>query len=113
MLKQKMDEYAHEIYRITKDFPKSELYGLISQLRRAAISVVLNYIEGFARIKQKVYINFLEISYGSLKESQYLLDFSYKEKLIKEVDFIKIYHLGDEIGAMLWSLIQKVKSSEH
>jgi four helix bundle protein len=110
ILKQKMDLYAHEIYRITKDFPKSELYGLVSQIRRSSVSVVLNYIEGFARIKQKVYINFLEISYGSLKETQYLLVFSYKESLIKETDFNKINALGDEIGAMLWSIMKNVKS---
>ncbi len=71
-LKQKMDTYAHEIYRITKTFPQNEQYGLVSQMRRSAVSVILNYIEGFARIKQKVYLNFLETSYGSLKECQYL-----------------------------------------
>lgn len=109
ILKQKMDLYAHEIYRVTKNFPKSETYGLTSQIRRAAVSVILNYIEGFARIKQKVYINFLEISYGSLKESQYLLDFSCAEKLIDDDEFNKIHLLGDEIGAMLWSIMKNIK----
>jgi four helix bundle protein len=111
ILRQKMDLYAHEIYRITRSFPKSETYGLVSQIRRAGISVVLNYIEGFARIKQKVYINFLEISYGSLKESQYLLTFSFKETLIGESDFNTINNLGDEIGAMLWSIMKNIKNS--
>lgn len=109
-LKQKMDLYAHEIYRITREFPKHELYGLVSQFRRAAISVVLNYIEGFARIKQKVYINFLETSYGSLKESQYLLDFSHKEKLVSDEDFKNIHTMGHEIGAMLWSIMRNLKA---
>ena len=109
-LRQKMDTYAHEVYRITREFPKNELYGLVSQLRRAAISVVLNYIEGFARIKQKVYLNFLETSYGSLKESQYILEFSNKEKFISDEDFKAIYSLGNEIGAMLWSVMKNVKS---
>ncbi|PJB19449.1 four helix bundle protein, partial [Candidatus Falkowbacteria bacterium CG_4_9_14_3_um_filter_36_9] len=59
--------------KITRSFPKDELYGITSQLRRAALSVILNYIEGYARKRDKVYKNFLEISYGSLKEAKYLL----------------------------------------
>ena len=110
-LKQKMDLYAHEVYRVTKSFPKSELYGLVSQLRRAAISVVLNYIEGFARIRQKVYVSFLEISYGSLKESQYLLEFCSAEGLLNDGDFKTIHATGDEIGAMLWSIMKNIKES--
>lgn len=62
-LKQKMDEYAHGVYTITKKFPREEIYGITSQLRRSALSVILNYIEGFARAsgkKNMVYKNFLE-----------------------------------------------------
>jgi len=69
-LKLKMDKYVHSVYRVTGDFPKSELYGVISQLRRSALSVILNYIEGYARRKPLVRLNFLETSYGSLKESK-------------------------------------------
>ena len=65
-LKIKMDEFAHFVYKITKKFPKDELYGMTSQLRRASLSVILNYIEGYARIRNKVYLNFLETSYASL-----------------------------------------------
>jgi len=50
-LKKKMNEYVHFVYKITRSFPKEELYGTTSQLRRSALSVVLNYIEGFARRK--------------------------------------------------------------
>lgn len=46
-LKNKMDEYAYLVYRLTQNFPREELYGVISQLRRAVLSVILNYIEGF------------------------------------------------------------------
>ena len=46
---EKSDELAHLVYKITKDFPKEELYGLVSQIRRAAVSIPLNIIEGFAR----------------------------------------------------------------
>ena len=68
-LKLKMDSYAHLAYKITKTFPKDELYGMTSQLRRAALSVILNYIEGFARKRKAVKLNFWEISYGSLKKA--------------------------------------------
>jgi four helix bundle protein len=66
-LKIKMDDYAHLVYDITKKFPHSELYGTTSQMRRSSLSVILNYIEGFARKKKAVKRNFWEISYGSLK----------------------------------------------
>ena len=53
ILKRKMDEYVHLVYKITRSFPREELYGSTSQLRRAALSVVLNYIEGYARLWEK------------------------------------------------------------
>ena len=108
-LRNKIDEFVHLVYQLTKTFPKNELYGITSQLRRASLSVALNYIEGFARNKNKVYKNFLEISYGSLQESKYLLEFSKKEGLIKELESNKVIKLADEIGAMLWGIISKIK----
>lgn len=78
-LRLKMNDYVHSVYKATKTFPREEIYGVTSQIRRAALSVILNYIEGFARRKgdnSKLYNNFLEISYGSLKESKYLSHFS-------------------------------------
>lgn len=85
------------------------MYGITSQLRRAALSVVLNYIEGYARCKNRVMKNFEEISYASLKESEYLLGFSKEEGLnIKEEDYINAIKLADEIGAMLWKTINSI-----
>lgn len=107
-LRAKMDKYAHLIYALTRKFPKEELYGTTSQLRRSGLSVVLNYIEGYARIKSKVHRNFLEISYGSLKESKYLLHFSLVEKYLTKKDYIQAMNLSEEIGAMLWSVIKKL-----
>ena len=104
-LRMKMDEYVHFIYKITKKFPKDELYGVISQIRRASLSIVLNYIEGYARRKPMVQINFFKISYGSLQESKYLVDSSYKEEYIEQKDFDFALILANEIGAMLWTEI--------
>jgi len=108
-LKNKMDEFAHLIYRLTKNFPKDELYGTVSQLRRAALSIILNYIEGFARRKKAVKGNFWEISYSSLKETKYLIYFSYVEKYIAKADYEKAIKLAEEIGAMLWHSLRSLK----
>jgi len=106
-LKKLMDGYAHFIYKITRDFPKEEVFGVVSQIRRSSLSVILNYIEGYARMGEKTKNNFLKISYGSLKESKYLLHFSLVENFLKEEDYRKGITLSDEIGAMLWSSISK------
>jgi len=107
-LKKKMDEFAHLIYKITKVFPKDELYGMVSQMRRAALSIILNYIEGYARKREKVYKNFLETSYGSLKEEKYLLHFSLMENYLSKTDYKKAIDLAEDIGAMLWGILRKL-----
>lgn len=108
-LKKLMDEYVHFIYKITKTFPGDERYGVTSQIRRAAMSVILNYIEGYARRRIAVRYNFLETSYGSLKESSYLLHFSFAEKYMDEKLFKHGTRLADEIGAMLWTEISNIE----
>ncbi|MBU4057039.1 four helix bundle protein [Patescibacteria group bacterium] len=112
-LRLKMDEYAHFVYKIARSFPKTEIYGITSQIQRATISVVLNYIEGYARNKILVKQNFWEISYGSLKESKYLLNFCYKEKFISEEDYKKSLAMAEEIGAMLWRAIESLKRTNN
>ena len=107
-LKIKMDEYAHLVYKLSKAFPKEEIYGITSQLRRATLSVILNYIEGYARVKKAVKKNFWEIAYGSLKESKYLLHFSFVEKYLAQNDYLKAARLSEEIGAMLWRAIESM-----
>ena len=57
-LKIKMDKYVHSIYKLSRNFPKEEIYGVTSQIRRSSLSVILNYIEGFARRKKLVKLNF-------------------------------------------------------
>jgi four helix bundle protein len=107
-LRIKADLFAHKVYKVTKSFPKDEMYGLTSQLRRASVSVVLNSIEGYARFKTKVHKNFTEIAYGSLQESKYLINFCHQESLIQDSDYKELTNLGEEIGAMLWGIIRKL-----
>lgn len=66
------------------------------------------YIEGYARRRNKVHKNFLEISYGSLKESKYLFHFSLVEKYISSSEHEEVIALAEEIGAMLWGIIRKL-----
>lgn len=108
-LKTKMDSFAFGVYKVTKNFPKDEIYGITSQLRRASLSVILNYIEGYARVGEKQLKNFLNISYGSLKESKYLLFFAEREKYLDKEDYEKLIGLSEEIGAMLWTTIRGIK----
>ncbi len=83
-LKSYMDQLVTSVYVITRKFPKEEIFGLTSQLRRASLSIILNYIEGYGRIRKTHLRNFLEMSYGSLKEVKYLLYFSHKMEYIKD-----------------------------
>jgi four helix bundle protein len=105
-LKLKMDKYVNLVYKLTKKFPKDELFGVTSQLRRAALSIILNFIEGYARNRNKVYLQFLDISYGSLKESKYLIYFSWKQGYIAEKEYNEANNLSEEIGKMLWRIIE-------
>ncbi|MFA4831100.1 MAG: four helix bundle protein [Patescibacteria group bacterium] len=104
-LKNKTHQFIMLVYDLTESFPKSELYGTVSQLRRAAVSVMLNYVEGFARIKLKVKLNSYETSYGSIRECKYLLFLACERKWIIKEEYIKVFAITDEISAMLWSLI--------
>ena len=110
-LQELMDKFASEVYDCTSKFPKDEIFGLTSQLRRASISVVLNYIEGYARRRDKVFRNFLDISYGSLKEAKYLVYFCHKRKFIGSEEYKRLVDMSERIGKMLWGIISKVESN--
>jgi four helix bundle protein len=77
------DEVALMIYKMTRDFPRDEIFVLTSQMRKAGISVASNIVEGCSRLTLKEYCRFIEISYGSLKELHY--QFSIAERL----DYLK------------------------
>lgn len=105
---QKADEFAFEVYRITKVFPKDEVYGLTSQLRRAALSVPTNIVEGYARKGDKELGRFVSIAVGSLAETEYLLDFSKRLGYLSEQEFAAIESLRNQVGKLLWSFYKKV-----
>lgn len=108
-LKLTMDKYVNRIYDFTICFPRDELFGVTSQIRRSSLSIILNYIEGYARRTQGNLKNFLNISYGSLKESKYLIYFSFKRNYLNEKKYSELLNLNDKIGAMLWGIISKLQ----
>jgi four helix bundle protein len=106
---QKADELAFQIYRITEGFPKSEAFGITSQIRRAALSVPTNTAEGYTRSSSKELGYFLNIARGSLAEASYLYYFSKKLGYHKENDSI-IDDLLEEVSKLLWSFARKISS---
>jgi four helix bundle protein len=80
-----------EIYKISKEFPKEEVYGLISQLRRAAVSIPSNIAEGMGRNSTKELLNFIYNARGSLSEVIYYLILAKDLGYIKDRDFQNLY----------------------
>lgn len=105
----KSHELTLDIYKITKAFPKEEVFSLVSQLRRAASSIPTNIAEGSGRFTQKDFASFLQISLGSCQEVEYLIFLSHQLDYIEEVDFNPLNKLTGEVKAMLISLIKKVR----
>lgn len=105
---EKADRLAYLIYKASRDFPKEEVYTLTVQIRRAALSIPLNIIEGFARKGSKDYRHFLHIAYGSLKETKYLLYFICREGYIKEKKYHELLGLAEEVGKMLWASLKTI-----
>ncbi len=104
---QKAYKLVLETYKITKDFPQFEIYGLAQQIRRASISIPSNIAEGYARRNKAEYKHFLSIAYASLAEleTQYLLSVDLKYCQKSEI----IENLLKEVGSMLYRMINPKK----
>lgn len=108
---QKSHKLVLMIYKITSDFPKEESFGLVSQLRRAAVSIPSNIVEGKARGSNKEYKRFLLMARGSLEEVKYQLLLSKDLEYINPEQYEFITLVSDEIGKMLNGLITKLDRS--
>lgn len=104
-------DLATEIYKVTTAFPRSELYGLTSQMRRCSVSISSNIAEGSGRSSQIEFARFLRISNGSSYELETLLIISGKLGYLKQEDQEKIYRSLIEIQKMLYTIIKKVEST--
>jgi four helix bundle protein len=102
--------FVRLVYRKTENFPKSEIFGLQSQLRRAVISFLLNIVEGHRRnFSQKEFLRFLEIADSSLVEAEACLEIALDLNYLSKKDYQEIEEKRKELAAMLNSLMKRVK----
>ncbi len=99
------------VYRVSKGFPTEERFGLLSQLRRAALSVPTNIVEGSKRSGSKDYARFLNIAEGSLAETEYLMMVCRDLHYLKDEDASSILTEIRVIAAMLHNLRSKVEAA--
>lgn len=101
--------YIKDVYAVSGKFPQEEIYGLTSQLRRAAVSIANNIVEGSARFSDKEFIRFLDIAYASSIEVENLHYICLDLGLIKEDEFSKLFQQSQEIQKMIFSLKRSLK----
>lgn len=106
---QKALDLAKDIYKLSQSFPKEELYGLTSQLRRAAVSVSSNVAEGKGRFHKKEYIQFLYIARGSIYETMSLIHLAESLGYLKPMQSKSLLEQSGQITAMLNGLIQALQ----
>jgi four helix bundle protein len=103
------DEVTVLIYRVTKGFPKDEVYGLTSQMRRAAVSIPSNIVEGCARESQAEYLRFLEIAFGPLRELHYQFSLATRLGYVREPDVTPCNEAMNEASKVLSALIRSLR----
>ena len=106
---QKAHKLTLEVYRATTHFPKEEMFGLTSQLRRATASIAANIAEGAGRSGQAEFARFLHIAAGSANEVEYHLLLAHDLNYLTEADYTRLLNDLIEIKKMLSSLIAKIK----
>ena len=104
-------DLAEACYLLTKRFPKDELFGMTSQIRRAASSVPANIAEGYGRASKGEYVQFLRVAQGSLKELETHLTLSRRVGLMSESETKNVWGECDHLGRMLHRLIRSLQRS--
>lgn len=106
---QKAIDMVIECYRISDAFPKSELYGITSQFRRAAVSVPTNIAEGRGRRSTSAFLHFLDIAYGSLMEVETILEITSRLSFLNTESYQSFANRTSEIGRMINGLIASLE----
>jgi four helix bundle protein len=103
------DALVTSIYQATREFPRQEMFGLVSQMRRAAVSVPANIVEGCARESLAEYLNFLNVAFASLRELGYYVDLSLRLGYVSEPRHAELHERYDETAHVLSGLIQSLR----
>jgi len=101
-------EFASEIYKVTREFPDTEKFGMVTQIRRAAISVSMNIAEGSDRKSDAEFKRFLRFSIGSLEEIVTVLYIALDQKYIKQKEFDTIYTSANQLALKINALIKSL-----
>jgi four helix bundle protein len=108
---QRAMDLVEKVYLLTQRFPKEELYGLTSQIRRAVVSIPSNIAEGEGRNSSNEFVRFLSIAYGSLREVETQLLIAVRLNYLAQEDISEAQQLCDETGRILNGLMNKLKGS--
>jgi four helix bundle protein len=103
------DDLTVAAYEVTRAFPREEIYGLTSQLRRASYSVPANIVEGSSRESKKDYLHFLYISRGSLSEAQYFIHLAGRLGYLRDSEASRLIEQTKQTFACLHGLIRAVE----
>ena len=103
------DPLAVTVYPETRTLPKDELFGLTSQMRRAAVSVPSNIVEGCARNTEVDYLRFLDTAYGSTRELEYQLSLAKRLGILSDEAGTRLGPLCEETGKVLHGLIRSMR----
>lgn len=98
------DEFAIRVYTVTRNFPKEELYGIRTQIRRAAFSAPTNIVEGCARESSRERARFMEIAFASTREAIYLIDVASRLGLMNRELSAELAQFGGRVAAALAAL---------
>jgi four helix bundle protein len=100
-----------DIYQVTAVFPKEELYGMVSQMRRSAASIPTNIAEGCGRDTDADFARFLQIAMGSASELEYQLILAHSLRYLTEADFTRITNELIEVKRMLNAFLKKLRTN--
>jgi four helix bundle protein len=104
-------DLAGNVYRLTRSWPKDELYGLTSQSRRAAASVPANIAEGYGRENRGSYVQFLKIAQGSVKELETHLLLAERVEIARKEEIAPLLKECESVGKLLRALIRKLPAT--
>jgi four helix bundle protein len=103
------DRLALGIYKATRSFPREEMFGLTSQLRRAAVSIASNIVEGSARFSEAEYLHFLDTAYGSAREVEYQVGLAFRLGFFAEPSHQELSALSVETSKVLNGLLRSLR----